>query len=86
MVCCLQRSGLRVTLQLLGMRAEEASQHLMPALAPAADALPRTSQQLSAWLTVLQEASAATERAQAAHAEAARLQVVNSASHQMVSM
>ncbi len=62
-------------LQLLGMRAEEASQQLLPALAPAADALTRTSQQLSVWLAVLQEALAATERAQAAHAEAARLQV-----------
>ena len=80
-VCCLQGSGLRVTLQLLGMRAEEASQHLMPALAPAADVLTRTAPQLSAWLAVLQEASAATERAQAAHAEAARLQVVKAALH-----
>ena len=74
-VCCPQRSGLHVTLRLLGMRAEEASQHLLPALDPAAQALPRTSRQLSAWLAALQEASAATERAQAAHAEAARLQV-----------
>ena len=62
-------------LQLLGMRAEEASQQLLPALAPAAETLMRTSRQLSAWLAVLQEAVAATERAQAAHSEAARIQV-----------
>ena len=62
-------------LQLLGMRAEEASQQLLPALGPAAETLTQTSQQLSAWLAILQEALAATERAQAAHAEAARLQV-----------
>ena len=72
---CLQKAGLRVTLRLLGMRAEEASQNLLPALHPASEALPRTSRQLTAWLAVLREASAATERAQAAHAEAARLQV-----------
>jgi len=74
-VCCHQKSGLEVTLQLLGMRAEEASQRLVPVLAPAAEALSQTSQQLSAWLSVQNEASAATETAQAAHAEAVRLQV-----------
>lgn len=74
-VCCIQRSSLHVMLQLLGMRAAEASQHLLHALSPSADALPRTSQHLSAWLAILQEASAAMKRAQSAHAETARLQV-----------
>ena len=74
-MCCHQKSGLEVTLQLLGMRAEEASQRLVPVLAPAAEALSQTSQQLSGWLSVQKEASAATERAQSAHAEAVHLQV-----------
>ena len=74
-MCPLQKSGLCVTLQLLGMRADEASRHVLPALAPAAGALHATSQRLSAWLTALQIASAAHETAQAAHQEAARLQV-----------
>ena len=73
-------------LQLLGMRAEEALQQVLPALAPAAEALTRTSRQLSAWLVVLQEALTVTERAQAAHEEAARLQVgVRNAVHHMAS-
>ena len=70
-----QKTGLRVTLQLLGMRAEEASCHVLPALAPAAEMLRAMSQHLSAWLAALQLSSAAQEAAQAAHLEAARLHV-----------
>lgn len=75
MPCCHQESGLEVALQLLGMRTEEVAQRLLPILTSAAEALQRTSQQLAAWLAVQREASAATKKAQAAHAEAARLQV-----------
>lgn len=75
LVCWCQESGLAVTLRLLSMRSREAAERLLPVLAPAAEALWKTSQQLAAWLLVHKEASAATEQAQAANVEAARLQV-----------
>ena len=74
-MCWCQESGPAVTLRLLGMRSREAAKRLLPVLAPAAEALRKTSQQLAAWLLVHKEASAATEQAQAANIEAARLQV-----------
>ena len=78
---CIQESGLDVALQLLAMRIKEAAQRLLPALAPAAGALQQASQQLGAWLFVQKEACTASSRAQAAHAEAARLKVHCSAPH-----
>ena len=72
-MCCLQKSGLRVMLQLLSMRTEEASQRVLHTLAPAAGALLATSRHLSVWLAALRKASAAAESAQAAHVEAACL-------------
>ena len=74
-MCWCQESGLAVTLRLLGMRSREAAERLLPVLAPAAEALLKTSQQMAAWLRIHKVASATTEQAQAANIEAARLQV-----------
>ena len=76
---CIQESGLAVALQLLAVRVEEAAERLLPVLAPAAAVLQQASQQLGAWLSVQKAACTASSEAQAAHAEAARLQVHSSA-------
>ncbi len=75
LVCWWQDSVSAVTLRLLEMRTREAAPRLLPVLAAAAEALQKSSQQLAAWLRVHKAASAATKQAQAANAEAARLQV-----------
>jgi hypothetical protein len=83
-VCWCQESGLAVTLRLLGMRSREVAERLLPVLAPAAEAMRKMSQQLATWLLVHKEASAATEQAQAANVEAARLQVAMVSGNLMV--